>query len=260
MKLPETREQAKAEGKPIDNGSKPSDAAALTPNSDPKVANDKPAERPANVSQEAHAAGDANKVGPKVLNQTSNVVAGESASLQKAVDLEIAPADDNGLSQTLAEIHAADNGAGLGDRGGKLYSSHPISNLTIGRFQFEKTLLRLDSDDAADFDALLKKLPPMERNRVQVIDEQAAAAIVNARQESQATKEFDSSVGPDRVSRLRDIGPTVGVGKLEAFASTAHTDMNHPIGAADEVAAQMQKQADESGQSSNTQGGNADNA
>lgn len=167
------------------------------------------------VTPEAKQA-DPNRVGDKVINDTSERIVGISPSLVEKVQLDQGESYDHELRQTLAQISAADSGVIASDTGeGILYSSHPIANLTLGRFQFEKSLLRLSSKDSADFDALLSKMPPIERNRVQKIDEAAASQIVRERLESRPTRQFDSSVGLDTLSALRAVGPTKGTGRLE---------------------------------------------
>jgi hypothetical protein len=189
-----------------------------------------------------------NKVGDKSFEASQERVVGSSSSFSPAVELEVEQPDDGGLRQTLAEIHAADVGVGISDQGGTIWSSHPIANLTFGPFQFEKTILRLDDKDNAAFEKLLATMPATERNRVQKIDEKAAAAIVTQRLDSQATKEFDSSVGMDTLAKLRAIGPTVGVGKLgETFTNQAQQDMNAPVasGAAGAEAIQEKSKTDD---------------
>lgn len=57
------------------------------------------------------------------------------------------------------------------------YSSHPILNYKLGRFQFVKGVLKLDAEDAAAFDELLEKQPPREKARVKKIDRDAAERV-----------------------------------------------------------------------------------
>lgn len=167
--------------------------------------------------------------GNQLKGSGTEMVEGVSSSLVAKATLTRDDSDTltHRVAEDLAIQHAADAGAGNNDEG-TVYSSHPVQNYRVGRFHFQKSLLRLDSQDAAEFDKLLEKLPPTERNRVQKIDVQAAAALVNARIESQATKQFDSSVGADALSRLNKLGPTVGTTEL-GFENRAQQDMNAPV-------------------------------
>lgn len=78
------------------------------------------------------------------------------------------------------------------------YTSHPIPNYSIGRFQFEKATMTLDNEeDVAEFEKLYATLPMQEKARVQKIDLEAAEGL--ARQlldrTTNATQQIDSSVG-----------------------------------------------------------------
>lgn len=98
------------------------------------------------------------------------------------------------------------------------YTSHPIENLSIGQFRFEKGLLTLSGDDVEVFDKLLATLPPQEASRVKKLDVNAAEDLVRKLLENQraaATQVNDSSIG-ERAT------PVVGTGKLE--------DSNLPAG------------------------------
>lgn len=98
------------------------------------------------------------------------------------------------------------------------YSSHPIENLSIGAYRFEKGLLTLTGDEIEVFDNLLATLPPQEANRVKKLDVAAAEDLVRKMLENQraaATQVTDSSTG-ERAT------PVVGTGKLE--------DSNPPAG------------------------------
>jgi len=91
------------------------------------------------------------------------------------------------------------------------YSSHPIENFSLGSYRFEKGLLTLDSEAAAEFDKLIESLPPMEQTRIKKLDVAAAEQFVRQLLENQqaaATQVTDSSTG----ERAR---PVIGTGKLE---------------------------------------------
>lgn len=78
------------------------------------------------------------------------------------------------------------------------YSSHPIANYRLGRFHFDRGLLNLDSDDAAEFERLYQQLPITEQRRVTKLDVGAAERFLKERAANRtagATKQFDSSVG-----------------------------------------------------------------
>lgn len=164
-------------------------------------------------------------------------VTGASASL--LVDPEVGEPDDDATG--LARLNAAVNTQNLANSGviaaegneGTMYSSHPIANFRIGRFKFEKGLLRLDDKDAADFEKILESLPVTERSRVRKLDVAAAEKIVTDRLEESrrygATQSIDSTIG----ERADPNAARVGTGRLgddsEAFANTAQTDMNRPV-------------------------------
>lgn len=89
-----------------------------------------------------------------------------------------------------------------------LYSSHPIANYQLGKFQFEKTVLTLEGDeDIGEFEKLYETLPPAEKSRIKKIDVDAAEAFVRKvlDQMPKATQNIDSSVGGD-ATRARGTG------------------------------------------------------
>lgn len=90
------------------------------------------------------------------------------------------------------------------------FSSHPIVNFQVGRFQFKKSMLTLSAADAVELEELLETMPPMEASRVHKLDVAAAEALVRKRLEvfAGATKQIDSSIGE------RAPPPAVGIGKL----------------------------------------------
>ncbi len=124
-----------------------------------------------------------------------------------------------------------------GDRNPVLIAtSAPIQRFKIGRFQFERAVLNLYSQEDADaFRKLLKGLPPVDRNQIKIIDKDAAEAMVRPI-EPGATKQFDSSVGRqretlatgDKVIGQDPLDPNVG-GQGEKFAKDAQMDNNAPV-------------------------------
>lgn len=90
-----------------------------------------------------------------------------------------------------------------------IYSSHPIANYRVGRFQFENTVLdfnapKYDADDESEFKDILAKMPPIEQNRVKLLDVGLAEEQVRRVLASKAlvTQTTDSSHGRDP----RDVG------------------------------------------------------
>jgi hypothetical protein len=93
------------------------------------------------------------------------------------------------------------------------YSSHPIMNYKVGRFQFEDGLLTLkDDEDVKEFEKLLDnpKFPRSERARIKKLDLSAAEAQSRAVRANQpkASKSIGSESGD------RDPGKQVGKGTL----------------------------------------------
>lgn len=93
------------------------------------------------------------------------------------------------------------------------YSSHPIRNYRVGRFQFDNGLLTLDSDeDNYDFLSIIdsKGFPTRERHLIKLLDMAAAESLSKEYQrKSGATKAIDSSVG-ERATEA----PKIGIGDL----------------------------------------------
>ena len=130
------------------------------------------------------------------------------------------------LEKELAAQSAANSGAGVGDDGETVYSSHPIANYRIGRWQFENATLRLKGDDVSEFEKFREKLPPVERNVVKKLDTDRVNSIVEARR--QATQQFDSSLGRDALAKLHARSPTVGVQDI-AHEARPQQDHNVPV-------------------------------
>lgn len=120
-------------------------------------------------------------------------------------------------AQILAESQAATQGGTMDAEA--VFSSHPIQNFSLGRFQFENTLLRLHSaEDVAEFRKLRDKLPIYEQNvvkeiRSDVVDEIVEQRIASMR--ANVTQNFDSSVGRAAMERLRSQVPAVGTESVE---------------------------------------------
>lgn len=96
-----------------------------------------------------------------------------------------------------------------------IYSSHPIARYAIGRFKFENTVLDFnkqpyDSDkDEAEFKKIYDSLPPIEQNRIKLLDVSAAEDFAKRviAQQALVTRVTDSSHGRDPRE--------VGTGSLE---------------------------------------------
>lgn len=166
--------------------------------------------------------------------QEKPIVQGASSTYDKEIDTN--ERDEESPASVLAASVAAQDAANSGlvneSNEGNLYSSHPIANYRVGRFRFERGLLRLNDEDNSDFEKILEKLPATERARVKKLDLAKAEQIVKERlaEGARATKQFDSSTG----ERAADpMGARIGTGALgdesEAFANTAQTDMNRPV-------------------------------
>ncbi len=101
------------------------------------------------------------------------------------------------------------------------YSSSPVNNYGVGRFQFEKGLLTFkkgDEDDLEEFEKIIngKNFPVVERNRLVKIDVAAAEKLLADLRKSEggATQAIDSTVG-ERVNKPKaegDLGTTAGRG------------------------------------------------
>ena len=99
------------------------------------------------------------------------------------------------------------------DDGAVRYSSHPIQNYKVGRFEFENGLLVLNEDeDIKEFEKILNdpKFPRSERARINKLDLSAAEAQVRLirSQSPKASKSIGSEAGD------RDPGKQVGKGTL----------------------------------------------
>lgn len=135
------------------------------------------------------------------LDSTTAVVEGETVEGDKvAVEVDLATVQSGVLAT---------------------YSSSPISNYSVGRFQFENGLLTFKDDDREDleeFEAIIngKNFPIIERNRLVKIDVAAAERLIADARRTQggATQAIDSTVG-ERVNKPKaegDLGTTSGRG------------------------------------------------
>lgn len=103
----------------------------------------------------------------------------------------------------------------------KMWSSHPIAKMRIGKFRFDKGVLKLTSEsEIAEFEALLDSLPGAERNRIQLLDVEAAEEVVRKHLAAQggATKVIDSTIGE------RSTAPKTGTGILGVLGQTGKVD------------------------------------
>lgn len=92
--------------------------------------------------------------------------------------------------------------------GERAWTSHPVPNYMIGRFKFEKGVLKLnDPADIKEFENYLndKNLPASEKNRIRELDISSAEAISRKFIEEQggATKAIDSSTGDRGVKPMQ---------------------------------------------------------
>lgn len=109
-----------------------------------------------------------------------------------------------------------------------MYSSHPISNYSLGRFKFDKTVLTLDNEqDISEFEKLYESLPPAEKNRIKKIDVDAAERFVQGvlAQMPKPTQTIDSSLGGEATR-------SVGTGNLLDQVNGEH----HETGSDDSLA------------------------
>lgn len=84
------------------------------------------------------------------------------------------------LTESLdAELESLD--ASLIDDSNVLFSSHPVTRLQLGPYNFENAQLSLPREDVGDFEALLEDQPAYIRNMVRKIDVDAANEIIRGR-------------------------------------------------------------------------------
>lgn len=80
-----------------------------------------------------------------------------------------------------------------GDAVAAIYSSHPSSRFKLGRFQFERGVLKLNAKDAAELDALLEKQPIPIRNKVKKSTQEDAERIAASFLRSRAIQGIDTT-------------------------------------------------------------------
>ncbi len=73
------------------------------------------------------------------------------------------------------------------------FSSSPISRLRVGRFQFDKGMLRLTGDDLTDFEKLMESMPTLTQVQVKKINLGAANAVAESFLESRRHRGVDTS-------------------------------------------------------------------
>lgn len=194
------------------NPGKPPAAATATPTPPPAVA---PPAPPAPVVTGAS----------ESLAPEANVESGAETQTQTG---ESTPAAD--IQAEAAALAAVDRGGVRGEQeGATIYTSHPIRNFRLGRFQFENATLRLDSKDKEDFEKLLNHpdLPAQDRNVVRTLDIGRVDEIVEQRRRAGIQGSFDSSVGRDALEKLHAESPTIGREDI-THELTPQSDQNMP--------------------------------
>lgn len=112
-------------------------------------------------------------------------------SLQQGAEAQSAPARD---APSDGAIAAALGLAGVEPIDGEVqFSSHPIAKFRIGRFQFDRGILRLSGDDLADFRKLMEKASPRDQALVTEINPEAANTVAKSFLESRRTRGVDTS-------------------------------------------------------------------
>ena len=131
-----------------------------------------------------------------------------------AKDLGVNPdANRDSLSKAFAEQAAAAVGVSS-DSNEVVYSSHPIQQLFVGPYHFEKTILKLTPEQAADFDKLLESMPLTERKNIQKVSVDRVSDIVAARFPN-GTQGIDTSAGRAALEALSKSFPKVGTESIE---------------------------------------------
>lgn len=120
----------------------------------------------------------------------------EGSEDQSATSAQIATAD-----QLEAESRVLAAGIDVGN-GTVTYTSHPISNFRIGRFQFENGVLNLENGDAADLDSLLANADPRTKATVNKIDTSAADRIAASYQNATKFKTGVDTADDNASNRL----------------------------------------------------------
>lgn len=112
----------------------------------------------------------------------------------------IKPGGDNAVQQA-------------GNEAAAIYSSHPIARFKMGRFQFERGVLKLNAEDSAEFDEQLAAQPAMIRNRIKKSTQADADRIARSFLQSRKTQGIDTTAN------------SVGSGTGEAGS---HANPMHP--------------------------------
>jgi len=107
-------------------------------------------------------------------SQDENTPLSQTVQLQEldegAVDMSQQPSLTMPISETEDQIQRAV----AAPQGTVTFSSHPVGAFKVGRFQFTNGQLILTTAEAQEFESLLERMPPRDRNRVRKIDRQAA--------------------------------------------------------------------------------------
>lgn len=186
------------------------------------------------MAEEAKAAAPLNLAGvksdsnaqPKANNadQTAEGAPNGPGSIQTQTG-DRTPAED--IVHEAAAQAAADQGVTKAESGEKIYSSHPVTGLQVGRFRFENGTLRLsNAQDIEDFQKVLDVLPPADRNMIRTLDMSKVNNIVEERR--LMTRSFDSSVGREAMEALRAGSPTIGREDI-SHAALAQQNNNIPV-------------------------------
>ena len=81
-----------------------------------------------------------------------------------------------------------------------IYTSHPTARFKLGRFQFERGVLKLSGDDAKEFDALMETQPGPIQLKVKRSTQHAAEAVarnfLGARQVAGVDTTANSAAAP----------------------------------------------------------------
>lgn len=100
----------------------------------------------------------------------------------------------------------------------KTFTSHPILSLQIGKFKFDQGVLNItNQDDLEQFESILKKLPPAERNNIKTISLDLANKIA-LESGPVINRGFDSGRNAS-AEQLKRNQPTVGTTDMGAKES-----------------------------------------
>lgn len=109
------------------------------------------------------------------------------------------------------------------------YTSFPIQNFSIGKFQFAKGKLLLSAADAEVLDKILAASPKIIQKRVRKIDIEGANALAKKFMTGGATKTIDSSL---RIDPSQAGNPIVGSEDIKAAGDQRVAELNKQEGGA----------------------------